>query len=137
MSDGVAITTKIELSGNFFKRDPGKTLRGNVREMLDALASEMERLVQADIASHAGAMPAYTGWTRAHTVGRTQSYSGKRWGTWAVVSANTQGMSKADAIRTKAAAATIEKRWHPYRRVKGAIYSSRALLRADLSKGLE
>jgi hypothetical protein len=125
------------LSGDFFRRDPGKTLRQNVRSMLDALAAEMERIVQDEIAGHAGGMPRYTGWTRAHTVGRTESYSGKRWGTWAVVSANTQGMSKADAIRTKAAAATIERRWHPYQRVKSAVYRSRALVRANLTEGLE
>jgi hypothetical protein len=131
------VTSKVELSGDFFKRDPGKTLRQNVRSMLDALAAEMERLVQDEIAGHAGAMPRYTGWSHLHTVGRTASYSGKRWGTWAVVSANTQGMSKADAKRTKAAAVTIEQRWHPYRKVKGAVYRSRALLRADLTEGLD
>jgi hypothetical protein len=130
------VTAKVELAGDFFRRDPGKTLRGNVRSMLDALAAEMERVVRDEIAGHAGAMPRYTGWTTAHTVGRTESYSGKRWGTWAVVSANTQGMSARDATRTKAAAASIERRWHPYQRVKGAVYRSRALLRADLTEDL-
>ena len=131
------VTTKVELSGNFFKRDPGKTFRGNVRDMLDALASEMESIVQGEIAGRAGSMPGYTGWSHDHTVGRTESQSGKRWGTWAVVSANTNQMSAKDAIRTKAAAATIERRWHPYRQVKSAVYRSRALIRANLTEGLE
>lgn len=129
--------TQVVLEGNFFKRDPGKTLRMNVRDMLDELAAWMEGEVGGAIASHAGDMPAYTGWTVRNTVGRTVSYSGKRWGTWAVVSANTDGMSREDAIRTKAAAATIERRWHPYRQVKSAVYRARPLLTANLTEGLE
>ena len=80
---------------------------------------------------------ALTIWTADSIVGRTESNSGKRWGTWAVVSANTAGMSKADAIRTKAAAATIERRWHPFRQVKSAVYRARPLIRANLTEGLE
>lgn len=132
-----SVTTKVELSGEFFTRDPGRTLRTNVKTMLDALAPELDRLVTADIQSHSGAMPFYTGWTAEHTVGRVTSLSGKRWGLWLVVSANSAGMSAKDAIRTKAAAATIERRWHPYRRVKSAVYRSRAVISADLTKGLD
>jgi len=133
----VAVTTKVELSGNFFRRDPGKTFRANVRDMLDDLAGWMEEEVQAQIAGHAGSMPHYTGHSRNQIVGRTESVSGRRWGTWAVVSASTAGMSKNDAIRTKAAAAGIEKRWHPFRNVKSGVYRSRAIIRANLTKGLE
>jgi hypothetical protein len=133
----MSVTTKVELSGNFFRRDPGKTFRQNVRAMLDDLAEEMEAAVKGEIAGRAGSMPGYTGWTHDHTVGRTESQSGKRWGTWAVVSANTNTMGASDAIRTKAAAATIERRWHPYRQVKSAVYRSRALIRANLAEGLE
>lgn len=136
-ADGVKVTTKIELSGDFFRRDPGKTLRQNVRDMNDGLAAWMEAEVQSDIAAHASSMPGYTGWSRDHIVGRTSSNSGKRWGTWAVVSANTNGMDRKDAIRTKAAAATIERRWHPFRRVKSGVYRARPLITANLSKGLE
>lgn len=131
------VTYRVQLEGNFFKRDPGKTLRQNVRDMNDALAAWMEGEVQGLIAGHASSMPAYSGWSRDHTVGRTESYSGKRWGLWVVVSANTEGMSRSDAIRTKAAAATIERRWHPYRTVKGAVYRARPILTANLTKGLE
>lgn len=132
-----AVTTKVELTGNFFTRDPGKTLRGNVKDMLDGLAGEMEREVRGEVESQRGQMPEWSGWTVDHIQGRTHSQQGKRWGTWAVVSANTSGMSAADAIRTKAAAASIERRWHPFRRVKSAVYRSRALISADLTKGLD
>lgn len=131
------VTAKVELSGDFFKRDPGKTFSANVRDMLDELSDWMEGEVQSEIAGHAGEMPGYSGWSRDRTVGRTSSTGGKRWGTWAVVSANTAGMSAQDAIRTKAAAATIERRWHPYRRVKSAVYRARPLITANLTKGIE
>ena len=137
MTDGVSVTSKVQLEGDFFKRDPGKTFRMNVRDMLDDLAAWMEAEVQSQIGAHAGSMPGYTGWSREHTVGRTESVSGKRWGTWAVVSANTEGMDRKAAIRTKAAAATIERRWHPYRNVKSGVYRSRPIITANLTEGLE
>lgn len=136
-SDYTRVTTKIDLSGNFFTRNPGKTLRQNVRDMNDALADWMETEVKNAIAGNAGQMPNWTGWSRDHIRGRTVSRVGKRWGTWAVVSAYTEGMTKADAIRTKAAAASIERRWHPFRRVKSGVYRSRPLITANLSKNLE
>jgi hypothetical protein len=43
-------------------------------------------------------------------------------------------MDRADAIRTKAAAASIERRWHPFRRVAAA---GRRAAKANLTKGLE
>ncbi len=134
---GVAVTTRVQLEGNFFKRDPGKTFRANVRDMLDELAAWMESEVKGTIEANAGSMPRWSGWSRDHTVGRTESLSGRDWGTWAVVSANTSGMDARDAIRTKAAAATIERRWHPYRRVKQGIYRSRPIITANLTEGLE
>ena len=133
----VRVTSDVTLSGPFFTRDPGKTLRANTRDMMDALAAELEGEVRADIAGNAGSMPAYSGWSWAHTRGRTVSRSGKRWGTWARVSAYTGDLAAKQAIRTKAAAVTIERRWHPYRKARRSVYRARALLRADLTKGLE
>lgn len=137
MTEPVGVTTSVELSGPFFRRDPGKTLRGNVRDLMDALSESMEADVKSAIAGHAGSMPGYSGWSWAHTRGRTVSVSGKRWGTWARVSAYTADLGAKDAIRTKAAAATIERRWHPYRNAKRNVYRARPLLTADLTKGLD
>lgn len=132
------VTVKVELDGNFFKRDPGKTLRTNIRNMLDALAPVLDQEVESQIRSHAGDMPFFTGFTAAHVVGYTTSAkTGKRWGTWMAVGLPTTGMNRAEAIRTKAAAATIERRFHPFRSVKSAVYRARPLLTADLTKGLE
>lgn len=135
---GENVTTYVELSGPFFQRDPGKTLYRNIGDMLEKLAAEMQAGVQSDIASHAAEMPAYTGWTHDHAIGYTTSrVTGKRWALWAAVGEVTAGMDKKTAIRTKAAAATIEKRFHPYRRVKSAVYHARAILSADLAKGMD
>lgn len=131
------LTTDVTLEGPFFRRDPGKTLRGNVRDLMDALAEQMQSDVRTEIAAHAGSMPNYSGWTWAHIRGRTVSRTGKRWGTWARVSAYTEDLDAKEAKRTKAAAATIERRWHPWRAAKRNVYRSRALLTADLTKGLD
>lgn len=131
------LTVKVDLEGNFFKRDPGKTLGMNVRDMLKQLAAWMETEVRSDIASHAGSMPFYTGWSHDRVVGHvTSNKTGKQWRVTAAVQSQTLGMSAKDAIRTKAAGSSIEGRFHPYRRIKGAIYRSRPILTADLTKGL-
>lgn len=134
----VATSSKIELSGNFFTHDPGKTLYRNIGDMLDALALEMQTEVRTDIASHQTEMPGWTGWSRDHAFGYTVSpYTGKAWALWTAVGSVTASMNRTDAIRTKAAAASIERRFHPYRRVKSAVYRARALITADLAKNLE
>lgn len=133
----VELTTRMDFSGPFFTRDPALTVRENIRGMLERLAEEMEKDVQGQIEARAGSMPAYTGWSRNRVVGRTASLKGRRWWLHAVVSANTAGMDKPTAIRTKAAAATIERRWHPFRRTSFRVRHSRAVIGADLTKGLD
>lgn len=126
----------VELSGPFFTRDPRQTVRQNIRRMMDALASEMEAGVKSGMDAASGGIPLWTGWTRDHVVGRTQSLSGRRWGLTAVVSANTAGMDRPGAIRTKAAAASIERRFHPFRRTTARARRARAVLAANLTEGL-
>lgn len=127
---------QITLEGDFFSRDPSKTFGANVRDMMDALAAEAEKSVRAEIVSRAGSMPYSTGWTARTIRGRTRSLTGKRWRVSAVISADTSGMSRRDAIRTKAAAASIEARWRPFRRTAAAMRRSRAVLAANLTKGM-
>lgn len=128
----VAVGAKVELDGNFFRRSPGKTLRSNVRDMLDGLAQEMEDAARKGIAPHSD-----TGWTLEHTFGYTRSdKTGKRWSTWAAVAALTTGMDEKAAKRTYAAASSIERRFHPFRNVKSAVYRARAVISADLAKDI-
>lgn len=137
-SDGVAVTAKVTLEGPFFVKNPGKTFYQNLGDMLAKLAEEMQTEVEAQIAAHASEMPFYTGWSHDHAVGYTTSAkTGKHWATWAAVGSVTAGMGRDDARRTKAAAASIERRFHPYRNVKAGVYRARALITADLTRGLE
>lgn len=129
--------TRVDFSGPFFERDPQKTIRDNIGDLMDALALEAERDVVGQIQSKAGAMPRYTGWTASHVRGRTSSIAGKRWALNMVVSMDTRGMGAQRAIRTQAAAASIERRWHPFRRTASAVRRSRAVIYANLTEGLE
>lgn len=133
----VAVQTKVELEGPFFTHKPGDTLYQNIGRMLDGLAEQMDEKVSEQIRAHASEMQFYTGYTLEHVVGYTTSpTTGKHWATWAAVGVPTAGMGRADAIRTKAAAAGIERRWHPFRNVKSAVYRAKAIISADLAKGL-
>lgn len=122
------IGVSVDLEGPFFQKDPGKTILGNVRALMGAMADWSDAKVSTEIAAHASEMPFYTGWTVAHTVGRT--VGNQPWSTWMRV-------STAGDVRTQAAAATIERRWHPYRSARRAVYHARPLITADLTKGLE
>lgn len=128
---------KIEFRGGFFERDPRKTFRQNVMDMMDGVAREGEDTVRKAIQARAGSMPRSKGWTAAHVKGRTRSLSGRKWQVTAVISANTAGMSRRDAMRTKAAAASVERRFHPFRRAAAAMRRSRAVMSANLTKGIE
>jgi hypothetical protein len=140
-------TTDVTLSGPFFTRDPGKTVRANVRDLMDAVAEQGDRDVESVIDAHVSPSPFYVR-------GRTSSLSGRRWGTWARISPDTSGLSAQAAIRLMAILAGrhdgvgsdgqdrgttlgIEKQWHPFRTAKSNVYRARALLTADLTKGLE
>jgi hypothetical protein len=129
------VTIKVTLDGAFFRNDPTREITRNIQDMLDALADEMETMVQEQIAHLP--LPRASGWSVEHTTGyRVSTKTGKKWTHWAAVAAYTHGMSERDAIRTKAAAAGIERRFHPYRKTATAIRRSRAVLSADLAKGL-
>lgn len=130
-------TTRITLSGDFFRGDPKKKFDDNVLDMLTKLAAWAEQEVKSAIASRAGRMPFYTGHSRESVRGRVESISGKDWHRHLVVSANTAGMGREEAIATKAAAASIERRWHMFRRVSSAVRRAKPVLQANLTKGME
>lgn len=129
---------KAQLSGPFFTKDPMKTIIGNIGDFNEKLADYGEKRVRGAIESRSGQMRRWTGHSRDHVIGRTRAETtrgGRRWAVTAVVSESTDGMSRADAIRTKAAGAGIERRWHPFR---SASFAMRAKVKElNLSKGLE
>lgn len=132
------LQTKVELDGPFFTRDVRKTVRQNIADFEETLAEYGEAKARAALEGKRGSMPRWTGWSHERIVGRTRSEmrrGGKAWQVTAVVSANTDGMSKADAIRTKAAASRYEARFGIFRRTTFAI---RAKMRSvNLTKSIE
>jgi hypothetical protein len=133
---GVSLQGKIELSGNFFTHDPGKTLYRNIGDMLEGLSGELETSVSGAIRGYP--LPQSIGWTADHVTGYvTSPETGKHWALWAAVGLPTTGMDAPTARRTKAAGASVERRFHPFRQAKSAVYRARALISADLAKGLE
>jgi hypothetical protein len=130
--------SKVELRGPFFERDVRKTVRQNIADFEEAIAEYGQTKARSNLAAKQGSIPAWTGWTLDRIIGRTRAEmrrGGKHWQVTAVVSANTDGMSRRDAIRTKAAASGLEARFGIFRRTTFAI---RAKMRTvNLTKGIE
>ena len=137
---------KAMLEGPFFTRNPGATVLGNIRHMLYEVGKLAASEVRRAIESHRGEMPRWTGWSARHVTSRTRGALDNR--LQAFVFLDTEGMTREDAIRTKAAGAGrtqgmrgttpgIEGRWHPFRKTKNTIVRSRAVIGANLTKGIE
>ena len=134
---------RAELSGPFFTRDPAKTIRENIKTVLDELAKRGERQVKALIAGKPGARYVVDN-VRGYT---TSTKSGRRWELSVAVNLIPSG-DRAAAIRSAAilygrrkgthgTTIGIEERWHPFRNTKNDIARSRAFLTANLTKGIE
>ena len=72
-----------------------------------------------------------------HVVGRTTSRSGRQWVSAAVVQVYNEGMGAAESRSLMAAASYVERRTHAIRNVARGVRSARAVIKADLTKGLE
>lgn len=134
-----AITTTIDLSGPFFRNDPGKTFRQNVRLLMERIAEEGEADVTAQLrAGESSRAPIRRLGDRVsdHVIGRTRSLTGKRWAVSAVVSVNNSGLSQAQGISLMAAAASVEQRTRACRRTTSRLRRARAVNRAELLKGI-
>ena len=129
--------TTISFTGPFFTKDPGLTLRENMRVMVAAMAEEGATDMQAQIRAKASSMPRSTGWTADHVHGYTKSSkTGKPWALWAAVAQDTAGMDAKTAIRTQAAASSIARRWQPARKTRNRLMRSRHINKAELLKGI-
>ena len=134
----MTLQTRVELDGPFFTRDVRRTVRQNITEFEEAIAAYGQERARGALAGKRGAIPRWTGWTHGRIIGRTQAEmrrGGKAWQVTAVVSANTDQLGRREAIRTKAAASSIEGRFGIFRRTTFAI---RAKMRSvNLTKDLE
>lgn len=130
----------VDLSGPFFQRDPGLTLRGNIERMMEGLAEEGERLVRTDLGRGEGQrypLGLGLGRVRQHAIGRVRSLQGKKWRASAVISVNNSGLTQKQGIKLMAAASYLESRLHSFRRTSSAVRRARAVVTANLAAGLE
>lgn len=88
---------RVELKGPFFVRDPRKTFRHNIRDLMDRIADVAERDVRARL--HPG--PSADA-VRSKIRGRTKSLSGQRWAVTAVVSATDPSLTRAQQVKLNA-----------------------------------
>lgn len=121
--------THVELSGPFFQRDPAETLRGNIRKMMAGIAEEGEKAVKANY-------PVRTGAGRRGVVGRVASVTGKPWMASAVVS-QTHVYRWPNGGAKQYRGGKSEARHHMFRSAYRDLNRSRAVLRANLTEGLE
>ena len=127
----MSVRPKVEigLSGPFFERDPGKTVRGNIRQMLEGLAEEGEQAAKSLWPRGS------TGRGRAGTRGRAESLAGKPWFLHAVVSA-THIYPWPHGGPKQYRGGKVEAKVGMFRRTATAIRGSRQTL-SDLTLGLD
>jgi hypothetical protein len=120
----------IDLSGPLFERDPKQLIRGNIRRMLQGLAEQGEKAVQSLYPIGP------TGHGRAGVKGRVASLTGRPWFLTAVVS-QTHVYPWPGGGPKKYRGGKTEAKYHMFRRTKTAMSRSRAILSANLVRGLE
>jgi hypothetical protein len=121
----------IDVSGPFFQRDPKKTVRQNIRRMLEGLAAEGERGVQSQFGGHIVSGLGVTG-----VKGRVQSLSGKAWAMTAVISQQHVYPWPSGGSR-QYRGGKLEARYGMFRRTASAMRRSRAVISANLTEGLD
>jgi len=122
--------TTIDKTGPFFRSDPVRTFRQNIRTMMDAVAREGESDVRAQLAPHSR-----TGATVAGVIGRTASLGGKRWAVSAVVS-QTHVYPWPGGGQKQYRGGKLEAKTHAFRKTASRIRSTRAVNVAELLKGI-
>lgn len=125
----LALKTTIRFEGNFFEKDPASTVRQNIRAMLAALVKEGA----SDVQDH---YPVDTGAGRAGVVGRVASRTGKPWMLHGVIS-QTHPYAWAGGGQRRYLGGKSEGKYHMFRRTASRVRAMRAVISADLTKGLE
>lgn len=133
-------TTTIDVSGPFFTKNIEATLAANARTMMAALAAEGERDVVAQLRSGQSTrdpIAALADHVADHAKGRVRGVqTGTAWKLHAVISVNNIGFSKEEGTSLMAAAATVEREIHAFRRTTSRLKRARAAQIAELTKGL-
>lgn len=118
-----AVSATISKTGPFFKGDPVRRFRSNIKVMMDDVAAEGQKDVQNKLRSGQGRRAPVYALRRSsrarvadNVVGRTKSLSGKQWKVTATVSVNAAGLPKAARTSLFVAAARVERQTGAFRR---------------------
>lgn len=125
-----ASQSAVKFTGPFFQRDPSLSFVLNVQAMLEAVAKEGQEAVQ----SLYPVGP--TGHGKAGVYGRTKSLTGKKWYAVAVISQTHVYPWPAGGAKQYRGGKT-EAKHHMFRTVTQQLRASRAVLHANLTKGIE
>lgn len=135
-----AVTARVDFSGPFFKVDPGKTILENVHKMMEAFAQEgatnAQTRLRVGAAGRAG-IAEIGDRVADHVIGRVESRSGRKWTAAAVVQVYNQGLGAGESRSLMAAASYVESRTRAISNVTRQLRGARAVLRANLSKGID
>jgi hypothetical protein len=126
----LARATSIDLSGPFFQGDPAKKLSDNIQTMLEAIAKEGEADVKAQAASHRRSGAFYAG-----IEGRVRSLGGRHWLRTAVIS-QTHVYAWPSGGSKQYRGGKLEAKYHMFSTTASRLRRSRAVNRAELTKGL-
>lgn len=130
--------TTIKKDGPFFQGDPAKKFQANVEAMMKGYAEAGEADVIGQLRSGEGGRAEVShgvGRVSDYVHGRVASLNGKHWHRTAVVSVNNHGLSREQGIALMAAAASLEARFHAFRKAKARLGRAKAA-NIDLLKGL-
>jgi len=134
-------SSSITFDGPFFRKDPARTFRQNIRDLSDRFAAEGEADVRQQMrAGEVARRPIAAGVSpsrvSAHVVGRTSSLAGRRWAVTAVVSVQNAGFTKRQGTALMAAAARVEAETHAFRRTVSRLRRGRRQIEAELFEGI-
>lgn len=124
--------TTITRTGPFFEKDPAKTFRQNADVLMEAIASEGERDVQAQTS----AFKAPSGAFREGVKGRTHRLDGAPFKHPGVVVSQTRVYAWKSAGSRQYRGGKAEAIYHLFRRTRSRIRAVNKLNAAELLKGL-
>lgn len=137
------LTASIDFDGPFFQVDPGETMLKNLQKMMAGIAEEGATAVRAAYAageSQRDLVRMTQDRVSEHVIGRVTarpSRGGRHWVSAAVVQVYNEGLSAAESRSLMAAGSYVERRTRAIRSLARQVRSSRAVLTANLTAGME
>jgi hypothetical protein len=131
----------IDFTGPFFvSQNPGEVMFTNLRTMMQGIAIEGQSVARHNLmvgAKKRDLVSSTHDRVADHVVGRIKSIYGKPWFSAAVVSVLPQGLDRMNAISVQAAGSELESQTHTFLNLRRSVHEFQAILKANLTKGIE